>query len=74
MLERGQVRVDREEAVAGGECHVNIGKAEQRGIERAENHQGRRIDHEKFDRKVRGCSDPWCPDRRAAAARGQEAV
>ncbi|HEX6707854.1 MAG TPA: hypothetical protein VF169_24130 [Albitalea sp.] len=51
-LERGQARVDRKEARAGRDGHV--GKAEQRNIQRTENHQGKRIRHEKHDAQVRG--------------------
>ena len=51
-LERGQARVDRKEASAGANGHVS--KAEQRGIQRAENHQSKRIRHEKHDAQVRG--------------------
>lgn len=51
-LERGQARVDRKEARAGRDGHV--GKAEQRGIQRAEDHQSKRIHHEKHDAQVRG--------------------
>ena len=51
-LERGQARVDGKEARAGSDGRV--GKAEQRNIQRAENHQSKRIHHEKHDAQVRG--------------------
>ena len=51
-LERGQARVDRKEAAAGANGHV--GKAEQRGIQRAENRQSKRIFNQKHDAQVRG--------------------
>lgn len=51
-LERGQAHVDRKEARAGSDGHVS--KAEQRSIQRAENHQSKRIHHEKQDAQVRG--------------------
>lgn len=51
-LERGQARVDRQEARAGSDGHV--GKAEQRGIQRTENRQSKRIRQQKHDAQVRG--------------------
>lgn len=51
-LERGQARVDAQEAQAGKNGHV--GKAEQRRIQRDENRQSRRIHKEKTDAQVRG--------------------
>jgi hypothetical protein len=51
-LEAGQARVDRREASAARDGHV--GKAEQRGVQRAENRQSRRIHREKTDAQVRG--------------------
>ena len=51
-LQRGQAHVDTKEALAGSDGHV--GKAEQRSIQGAENHQSHRIHHEKTDAKVRG--------------------
>ena len=51
-LEGGQARVDRKEARAGSDGHV--GPVEQRRIQRAENHQSKRIHHEKHDAQVRG--------------------
>jgi hypothetical protein len=49
--ERGQARVDRKEYVAGRDGHV--GAAEQHRIQRSENHQSRRIRHEKHDAQER---------------------
>src|SRR5471032_3007514 len=46
-LERGQANVDRREARAGADGHV--GRAEQRGIQSADNRQSRRIFNEKHD-------------------------
>ena len=46
-LEGGQSRVDRAEARAGADGHV--GAAEQKTIQKRENHQSRRIHHEKHD-------------------------
>ena len=51
-LEAGQARVDRKEANAARDGHV--GKAEQNGVQRAENRQSRRIHREKTDAQVRG--------------------
>ena len=51
-LERGQARVDRKEAAAGADGHVS--PAEQRGVQRAENHQSSRIHRQKHDAQVRG--------------------
>ena len=51
-LQRGQARVDRKEAAAGANGHVS--KAEQRGIQQAENRQSRRIYRQKHDAQVRG--------------------
>ena len=51
-LERGQARVDRKEARAGHDGHV--GAAEQAQVQRAENHQSRRIFKQKHDGQVRG--------------------
>ena len=49
-LERGQARVDRKEGSAAANGHVGAG--EQRNIQAAENHQSKRIHHEKHnDRK-----------------------
>lgn len=44
-LERGQAHVDHKEAVAGHDGYVS--KREQAGVQRAENHQSRRIHREK---------------------------
>jgi len=51
-LERGQSRVDRKEAAAGADGHV--GAAEQRRVQRSENHQSKRIYRQKHDAQVRG--------------------
>lgn len=51
-LERGQARVDRKEASAGADGHVS--KAEQRGVQHAENHQSDRIHRQRHDAQVRG--------------------
>ncbi|MFZ6646769.1 hypothetical protein ACO0LO_13695 [Undibacterium sp. TJN25] len=51
-LERGQARVDGQEARAGKNGHVAA--AEQRNIQRDENRQSRRIHKEKTDAQVRG--------------------
>ena len=51
-LERGQAHVDSKEALAGRNGHIS--KAEQTGIQRAENHQSKRIHREKTDAQVRG--------------------
>lgn len=51
-LERGQARVDRKEARAGRDSHV--GAAEQAHVQRAENHQSRRIFKQKHDAQVKG--------------------
>lgn len=51
-LERGQARVDRQEFRAGRDGHV--GGFEQRQVQRNENHQSRRIHHERHDRQHRG--------------------
>jgi hypothetical protein len=51
-LQRGQARVDRKEAAAGANGHVS--KAEQHGIQRAENRQSGRIHRQKHDEQVRG--------------------
>jgi len=51
-LEAGQARVDRKESNAARDGHV--GKAEQKGVQRAENHQSRRIRREKTDAQARG--------------------
>ncbi len=51
-LDAGQAHVDRKEALAGANGHVS--KAEQAGIQHSENHQSRRIHHEKHDAQVRG--------------------
>jgi hypothetical protein len=50
-LERGQAKVDHKEYVAGRDGHV--GAAEQQRVQRAENHQSRRIRHEKHDAQER---------------------
>jgi hypothetical protein len=50
-LERGQAKVDRAEARAGADGHVGAG--EQRGIQKAENRQSRRIAREKHDAQKR---------------------
>lgn len=50
-LERGQSKVDRKEAVAGADGHV--GAREQARIQRAENHQSKRIYRQKHDAQVR---------------------
>lgn len=51
-MERGQSRVDRQEARAGRDGHVGAG--EQRRIQRDENRQSKRIHHERHDRQHRG--------------------
>ena len=51
-LERGQEHIDRKEAVAGRDGHIN--KLEQRRIQHTENRQSKRIRHEKTDAQVRG--------------------
>jgi hypothetical protein len=51
-LDAGQAHVDRKEAAAAANGHV--GKAEQRGIQRSENRQSRRIFQQKHDAQVRG--------------------
>jgi hypothetical protein len=51
-LEAGQAHVDRKEAAAGANGHVNA--AGQRGIQRSENHQSKRIYRQKHDAQVRG--------------------
>jgi hypothetical protein len=48
-LERAQARVDRKEARAGADGHVGAG--EQRGIQKAENHQNKKILREKHNRR-----------------------
>lgn len=50
-LERGQAKVDRAEARAGADGRVGAG--EQRGIQKAENRQSRRIAREKHDAQKR---------------------
>jgi hypothetical protein len=50
-LERGQAHVDRKEYVAARDGHV--GAREQRGVQRSENQQSRRIHHEKTDAQNR---------------------
>ena len=50
-LEGGQARVDRREARAGADGHV--GRAEERGIQTAENRQSRRIFNQKHDGQKR---------------------
>jgi len=50
-LERGQARVDRTEARAAVDGHV--GAAEQRGVQRAQNKQSRRIAREKHDNQAK---------------------
>ncbi len=47
QLERGQARIDRREARAGADGHV--GAVEQRGIQRAENRNSRRIFRKKHN-------------------------
>lgn len=51
-LEKGEARVDREEAVSGKDGHV--GAAEQRKIQRADNRQSKRIRHQRHDAQQRG--------------------
>jgi hypothetical protein len=51
-LDRGQAHTDRKEAVAGRDGHID--KSEQRQIRHAENHQSKRIRHEKTDAQTRG--------------------
>jgi hypothetical protein len=50
-LERGEAKVDRREAHAGRDGHVSA--AEQRRIQGAENHESRKIHHEKHDAQHR---------------------
>jgi hypothetical protein len=51
-LERGQARIDHREARAAADGH--IGKREQAGIERSQDHQSSRIYSQKHDRQRRG--------------------
>ncbi|MEO8280057.1 MAG: hypothetical protein ABI564_10230 [Ideonella sp.] len=51
-LQRGQAHVDRKEAAAGANGHVSA--AEQRRVQRSENHQSNRIHRQKHDMQVRG--------------------
>jgi predicted transglutaminase-like cysteine proteinase len=51
-LERGQAHVVAKEAAAGADGHV--GKAEQRSVQRAENHQSGRVYRQKHDAQTRG--------------------
>lgn len=51
-LERGQAHVDGAEARAAADGHVGAG--EQKAIQNRENHQGRRIHHEKHDAQSKG--------------------
>ena len=51
-LQRGQAHVDRKEAAAGANGHVSA--AEQRGVQRSENHPSSRIYRQKHDAQVRG--------------------
>jgi len=53
-LERGQAKVDHKEYVAGRDGHV--GAHEEKRIQRAENHQSRRIFREKHDGQTRAAS------------------
>jgi hypothetical protein len=50
-LERGQAHVDRKEANAAANGHV--GAAEQRNIQRSENHQSKRIYRKKHNDRVK---------------------
>ena len=50
-LERGQAKVDHKEFMAGRDGHV--GAVEQKRVQRAEDHQSRRIFKEKHDAQVR---------------------
>ena len=54
-LENGQARTERMEARAGADGHIN--RYEQRGIQRAENHQSRQIYNERHDRQARNGDD-----------------
>lgn len=51
-LERGQARVDHQESLAARDGHV--GPAEQRALQRSENHQSRRIFRQKHDAQHQG--------------------
>jgi hypothetical protein len=51
-LKRGRASVDRKEASAG--ANGDVSKAEQRGVQHAENHQSGRIYRQKHDAQVRG--------------------
>ena len=51
-LERGQAHVDRKEAIAGRDGHVN--SLEQGSVQRSENKQSRRIYRQKHDAQTRG--------------------
>jgi len=51
-LEKGEARIDHREAAAAKDGHV--GAAEQRGIQRADNRESKRIYHQKHDRQQRG--------------------
>ena len=51
-LERGQAKVDRKEAIAGHDGHVNA--LEQGSVQRSENKQSRRINRQKHDAQTRG--------------------
>ena len=51
-LERGQAHVDRKEAIAGRDGHVNA--LEQGSVQRSENKQSRRVYRQKHDAQTRG--------------------
>jgi hypothetical protein len=51
-LEAGQARVDRKEAIAGRDGHVN--SLEQASVQRSENRQSKRIHRQKHDAQTRG--------------------
>ena len=51
-LERGQAKVDHQEFVAGRDGQV--GAHEQKRVQRAENHQSKRVHHEKHDAQAKG--------------------
>jgi hypothetical protein len=50
-LERGEAKIDRQEARAGADGHV--GKREQRRIQRSENKESKRIYKQKHDEQER---------------------
>jgi hypothetical protein len=51
-LEQGEAKIDHKEAKAGANGHISA--REQRKIQHAENHQSKKIHHEKSDSQTRG--------------------